>query len=237
MATRSGSVDPGLLLWLLEHEAVSERELAEALEHESGLLRPRRQRRHARGPRARGRGRRRRRARARRLPAPAARAIARDGRRARRPRRARVHRRRRRARPPQSARGRRPGLRSWASRSTRPRTRASPTMPTSAPPAHPCARSSCTPARTSRSRTRCASCWVASQAGGARPRPNELREQSRIGRRDPVDPERAQALECPPLVDRPGVQPSAAGDHIAQQLGVDQPVLGHQRVPAPRGDP
>jgi acetate kinase len=38
MATRSGSVDPGLLLWLLEREAMSERELADALEHESGLL-------------------------------------------------------------------------------------------------------------------------------------------------------------------------------------------------------
>src|SRR2546421_4474889 len=38
MATRSGTVDPGLLLWLLEREAISERELAEALEHESGLL-------------------------------------------------------------------------------------------------------------------------------------------------------------------------------------------------------
>jgi acetate kinase len=38
MATRSGSVDPGMLLWLLEHEALGERELAEALEHESGLL-------------------------------------------------------------------------------------------------------------------------------------------------------------------------------------------------------
>ncbi len=38
MATRSGSVDPGLLLWLLEREAMTERELAEALEHESGLL-------------------------------------------------------------------------------------------------------------------------------------------------------------------------------------------------------
>lgn len=37
MATRSGSVDPGLLLWLLEREEVSEREMAEALEHESGL--------------------------------------------------------------------------------------------------------------------------------------------------------------------------------------------------------
>jgi acetate kinase len=38
MATRSGSVDPGMLLWLLEREGVGERELAEALEHRSGLL-------------------------------------------------------------------------------------------------------------------------------------------------------------------------------------------------------
>jgi len=37
MATRSGSVDPGLVLWMLEHADVSERELAGALEHESGL--------------------------------------------------------------------------------------------------------------------------------------------------------------------------------------------------------
>ncbi len=37
MATRSGSVDPGLLLWLLEREAVDEREMAFALEHESGI--------------------------------------------------------------------------------------------------------------------------------------------------------------------------------------------------------
>jgi acetate kinase len=37
MATRSGSVDPGMLLWLLEREAVTERELAGVLEHESGL--------------------------------------------------------------------------------------------------------------------------------------------------------------------------------------------------------
>lgn len=37
MATRSGSVDPGMLLWLLEHERIDERELAQALEHESGL--------------------------------------------------------------------------------------------------------------------------------------------------------------------------------------------------------
>jgi acetate kinase len=37
MATRSGSVDPGLVLWLLEHAGLGERELADALEHESGL--------------------------------------------------------------------------------------------------------------------------------------------------------------------------------------------------------
>jgi acetate kinase len=38
MATRSGSVDPGLLLWLLENEGVDAAELSRALEHESGLL-------------------------------------------------------------------------------------------------------------------------------------------------------------------------------------------------------
>ena len=38
MATRSGSVDPGLLLWLLERTDITERDLGEALEHESGLL-------------------------------------------------------------------------------------------------------------------------------------------------------------------------------------------------------
>jgi acetate kinase len=38
MATRSGSVDPGMLLWLLEHEELSASELADALEHRSGLL-------------------------------------------------------------------------------------------------------------------------------------------------------------------------------------------------------
>jgi acetate kinase len=37
MATRSGSVDPGMLLWLLEHERLTESELARSLEHESGL--------------------------------------------------------------------------------------------------------------------------------------------------------------------------------------------------------
>lgn len=38
MATRSGSVDPGLVLWLMERTGLSEREIAHALEHESGLL-------------------------------------------------------------------------------------------------------------------------------------------------------------------------------------------------------
>jgi acetate kinase len=38
MATRSGSVDPGLLLWLQEREGLSPAELADALEHRSGLL-------------------------------------------------------------------------------------------------------------------------------------------------------------------------------------------------------
>jgi acetate kinase len=38
MATRSGSVDPGLLLWLLEQADVDEHQLAVSLEHESGLV-------------------------------------------------------------------------------------------------------------------------------------------------------------------------------------------------------
>jgi acetate kinase len=38
MATRSGTVDPGLILWLLERTELSERRLANALEHDSGLL-------------------------------------------------------------------------------------------------------------------------------------------------------------------------------------------------------
>jgi acetate kinase len=37
MATRSGSIDPGLVLWLLEHTHLSEYDLARALEHDSGL--------------------------------------------------------------------------------------------------------------------------------------------------------------------------------------------------------
>jgi acetate kinase len=38
MATRSGSVDPGLVLWLEEHVGMPASELAAALEHRSGLL-------------------------------------------------------------------------------------------------------------------------------------------------------------------------------------------------------
>jgi acetate kinase len=37
MATRSGNVDPGALLFLLRHELVSLEELEHGLEHESGL--------------------------------------------------------------------------------------------------------------------------------------------------------------------------------------------------------
>lgn len=38
MATRSGSLDPGLLLWLEEHAGVEPMVLAQTLEHRSGLL-------------------------------------------------------------------------------------------------------------------------------------------------------------------------------------------------------
>lgn len=38
MATRSGDVDPGMLLWLSEREGISAAQLADALEHRSGLL-------------------------------------------------------------------------------------------------------------------------------------------------------------------------------------------------------
>jgi acetate kinase len=38
MATRSGSVDPGLVLWLQEHSGMPAAELAATLEHRSGLL-------------------------------------------------------------------------------------------------------------------------------------------------------------------------------------------------------
>ena len=38
MATRSGSIDPGLVLWLEEHENLTPHEIATALEKESGML-------------------------------------------------------------------------------------------------------------------------------------------------------------------------------------------------------
>lgn len=38
MATRSGDVDPGMLLWLSGHKGLSAAKLADALEHRSGLL-------------------------------------------------------------------------------------------------------------------------------------------------------------------------------------------------------
>ncbi|MEE2041720.1 acetate/propionate family kinase [Nocardiopsis sp. CT-R113] len=38
MATRSGSVDPGMVLWLHQHAGVGVEEIADALEHRSGLL-------------------------------------------------------------------------------------------------------------------------------------------------------------------------------------------------------
>jgi acetate kinase len=38
MATRSGSIDPGLVLWLEEHEQLPPPAIADALEHRSGLL-------------------------------------------------------------------------------------------------------------------------------------------------------------------------------------------------------
>ncbi|MCU1504580.1 MAG: acetate/propionate family kinase [Ilumatobacteraceae bacterium] len=38
MATRSGTVDPGLILWLEDHEHLASREIATALEQRSGLL-------------------------------------------------------------------------------------------------------------------------------------------------------------------------------------------------------
>ena len=38
MATRSGSVDPGLVLWLQEHGGLSAAEVSDGLEHRAGLL-------------------------------------------------------------------------------------------------------------------------------------------------------------------------------------------------------
>src|SRR5438270_11656026 len=38
MATRSGTVDPGLVLWLQEHAGLAAAQVSDALEHRSGLL-------------------------------------------------------------------------------------------------------------------------------------------------------------------------------------------------------
>jgi acetate kinase len=38
MGTRSGSLDPGLVLWLQKHAGLSEREMSEALDQRSGLV-------------------------------------------------------------------------------------------------------------------------------------------------------------------------------------------------------
>jgi len=38
MATRSGTVDPGLILWLVEHQGMTPAEVSDGLEHRSGLL-------------------------------------------------------------------------------------------------------------------------------------------------------------------------------------------------------
>jgi acetate kinase len=38
MATRSGTVDPGLVLWLAEHAGLTVASIADALEHHAGLL-------------------------------------------------------------------------------------------------------------------------------------------------------------------------------------------------------
>src|SRR5438874_3970798 len=38
MATRSGTVDPGLVLWLQRHAELSGEDLQDALEHRSGLV-------------------------------------------------------------------------------------------------------------------------------------------------------------------------------------------------------
>lgn len=38
MATRSGTVDPGLVLWLANHEGIDPAEISDTLEHRSGLL-------------------------------------------------------------------------------------------------------------------------------------------------------------------------------------------------------
>ncbi|MCW2666162.1 MAG: Acetate kinase [Frankiales bacterium] len=159
MRTRSGSVDPGLLLWLQEHGGVDAGELADTLNHRSGLaglsgtsgdLRD--------VPAAATSG-------------DAAAQLAYD---------VFVHRLAREAAGMTAATGgldllvltgglgehsvplRRDlagGSPTWACRWTTAATRASTATPTSAPPAPPCAPWWWSPARTCRSRPRCGHCW------------------------------------------------------------------------------
>ena len=89
MATRSGTVDPGLVLWLEQHEDLAPNAVADALEHRSGLLA-------LAGA-----------ADMREVQAGAAAGDRRDDRRGRRAGRARVHRRHRRAFAGRPRRGRR----------------------------------------------------------------------------------------------------------------------------------
>ncbi len=97
MATRSGTVDPGLVLWLATEQGVAPAELTEGLERRSGLLGLGGSADMRDDPGRGRRGRRRRAPGARRLRPPAASVDRRDGGLARRPRRDRLHRWRRRA--------------------------------------------------------------------------------------------------------------------------------------------
>ena len=177
MATRSGSVDPGLLLWLLEETGMAERELAEALEHQSGLLAlagTADMREVAGGGRARrprcepGAG---------RLRAPPARRDRRDGGGARRPGHAGLHRR--------CGRAQRAGASGRRGRPRVPRRRAGPgaqrrrraATPTSAPARQRCGRSSSRHERTSRSPARYAPWWRLGEVPrGKHPRSKKARK-------------------------------------------------------------
>jgi len=61
-------------------------------------------------------------------------------------------------------------------------------------------------------------------------------EQPRVRGRYAVDPERPQAVDRAPLVDGPGVEACGTRADLVQELGVDQPMLRHQRVPASRSE-
>ena len=92
MGTRSGTVDPGLVLWLMQHEKISPDELSAQLEHDSGLQGLAGTGGHAPGPAGRGRRRGAGATGAGGVPAPAARAGRVDGGRAERAGHAGVHR-------------------------------------------------------------------------------------------------------------------------------------------------